>query len=46
MALATTEEQHAYALQSLSKQPQSHTQKAQAAIKKVAKTGSKEVGHG
>ena len=26
--------------------PQSHTQKAQAAIKKVAKTGSKEVGHG
>ena len=27
-------------------QPQSHTQQAQAAIKKVAKAGSKEVGHG
>ena len=27
-------------------QPQSHTQQAQAAIKKVANAGSKEVGHG
>ena len=39
MALATTEEQHAYALQSLSKQPQGHDQQAQEAIKKVASKG-------
>ena len=36
------------ALQALDKQsqPKSHTQQAQAAIKKVANAGSKEVGHG